>query len=301
MMRYKYFVKIVIVIVLLFLSTVSYGSEPEPIKPVKTLSMCSFNIQFLGHYKNKRYAELAGILKDYDIVAIQELVADPSSDPDSDIFVKEMAKKGFISILSDGDTGPGDRLGLNTTATEWFIIFIKPLTVQKAPDLPSGFLARDRSHNIHYDRVPYAFPLRSDNFDFVLINVHLHSGEKLSDINKRKHEMFKIEQWINIHNAVEKDFIIVGDFNTGSSNEMYNISNNYISLNSTGIPTNILKTKPYDNVYFNPIFSREIDTKSFSVIDLRRISRRMSYNRFKQLYSDHNPIIFSINILEDDD
>lgn len=42
-----------------------------------TLSICSFNIQFLGNFKNKDNVTLSKILKPFDIVVIQELVAPP--------------------------------------------------------------------------------------------------------------------------------------------------------------------------------------------------------------------------------
>ena len=42
-----------------------------------TLDICSFNIQFLGHFKNRDDEALAALVKDFDIVVVQELVAPP--------------------------------------------------------------------------------------------------------------------------------------------------------------------------------------------------------------------------------
>ena len=44
-----------------------------------TISICSFNIQFLGHFKARDNNTLSKILKPYDIVVIQEMVAPPVS------------------------------------------------------------------------------------------------------------------------------------------------------------------------------------------------------------------------------
>ena len=51
--------------------------EGEAQKDVEPLKVCSFNIQFLGSSKSRDDAALSIILKDYDIVVIQELVAPP--------------------------------------------------------------------------------------------------------------------------------------------------------------------------------------------------------------------------------
>ena len=37
------------------------------------IAICSFNIQFLGHFKDRDNAALASVLENYDIVVIQEL------------------------------------------------------------------------------------------------------------------------------------------------------------------------------------------------------------------------------------
>ena len=46
---------------------------------VDTISICSFNIQFLGHFKARDNNTLSEVLKPYDIVVIQEMVAPPVS------------------------------------------------------------------------------------------------------------------------------------------------------------------------------------------------------------------------------
>lgn len=43
----------------------------------KSLQVCSFNIQFLGSSTSRDDVALSSILKDYDIVVIQEFVARP--------------------------------------------------------------------------------------------------------------------------------------------------------------------------------------------------------------------------------
>ncbi len=62
-----------------------------------TLEICSFNIQFLGHFKDRDDESLAALVKDFDIVFVQELVTPPTSRP-----------IGFaLSISNRGSNSPG--------------------------------------------------------------------------------------------------------------------------------------------------------------------------------------------------
>ena len=181
--------------------------------PEKTITICTFNIQFLGAFKKRDNHALASLLNGYEIILIQEMVATPvdgiypdgsryTADPESKNFMNEMLQNGYQFLLSEEDTGAGKKGHTAGTSTEWFIAFYDPSSVQPAPDLPHGFLAADRTHNPDYDRVPYAFPfrLKKGKNDFVLISVHLAPGEGEKPEERRKQEINSIYHWINIHN-----------------------------------------------------------------------------------------------------
>tara|TARA_B100000676_G_scaffold220014_1_gene217025 strand:- start:944 stop:1231 length:288 start_codon:yes stop_codon:yes gene_type:complete len=55
-------------------------------------------------------------------------------------------------VLSAEDTGSGEKFRRHHTATEWWVAFYRAGRVAPAPDVPSGFLAADRSD--HADRSP---------------------------------------------------------------------------------------------------------------------------------------------------
>ena len=101
-----------------------------------------------------------------------------SAKPDKEAaaFFNEMERLGFKYWLSEEDSGTGDAIHLNSTATEWWVVFYNSSRGTIASDLPHGFLAADRSNHPDYERVPYAFSFRTkeNGSDFVLINVHLH-------------------------------------------------------------------------------------------------------------------------------
>ena len=139
-----------------------------------TLSICSFNIQFLGSFKKKENDQLADCLKKFDIVLIQEMVAPPysggfpdgekfKSDLESQKFVQAMEQRGFLYWLSEEDTGPGETNHKASTSTEWWICFYRDSIIIPDRSLPHGFLALDRTANPNFERVPYAFSFKGTN------------------------------------------------------------------------------------------------------------------------------------------
>jgi hypothetical protein len=265
---------------------------------------------------------------------VQELLAPPFSGtfPDGEkfkpnaqsaAFFKEMINNGFKYVLSEEDTGPGEEIHKNSSATEWWVAFYKNKKVRVAMDLPHGFLASDRSNNPDYDRVPYAFPFRSliDSIDFVLISVHL--APNASGKQRREHELSEISSWIDANDKKEKDFIILGDMNIDNKKELNEvIPAGYKSLNDECRRTNTLinnsvdsGARPYDHVMYRPKYtSNEIDEK-FDLVVLNLIKLMKPYwtsankypgnpykhDFFRQYFSDHNPILFRIKPGIDDD
>lgn len=299
-----------------------------------TLEICSFNIQFLGSFKKRDDVALADILKPYDIVVVQELVAPPyagvypdgesyKGDVEAAEFFDAMQSHGFSYVFSEEDTGTGDDIHKNSTSTEWFVTFYKPNMVTTASDLPGGFLADDRSNNPDYERVPYAFPFRSSNgaLDFVLISVHLQPGDSPDERERRAHELASIANWIDANDASEKDFIILGDMNIYNAEELTAVTPvGYLSLNDECRLTNTLsidasKGEPYDHVMYNTRNTIEINANyDLSVVNLIDVMKPYwtisepypgdpyDHNTFKQYYSDHFPVVFRmITPAHDDD
>ena len=322
---------ILLFIFLLFIGCVNEGNnniitEIEP----DTLSICSFNIQFLGSSTKRDDHALADILKGYDIVVIQELVSPPYTgvfadssnfkpDAESAEFFDEMKNNGFQYVLSEEDTGTGDRNHLNSSATEWWVTFYKPGKVNVANDLPNGFLAEDRTNHDDFERVPYAFGFRTmnDSIDFVLISVHLKPEDNDESRNRRKQELSAIKYWIAENDDVEKDFIILGDMNIYGEEELADVMpEGFVSLNDECVRTNTSAiSRPYDHIMYNPEFTTEIDSLyDIKVIDLIEVMREYwnpengdypgdpyVHNTFKQYYSDHHPVEFKIVVIGDDD
>ncbi|HLF33882.1 MAG TPA: hypothetical protein VI583_06580 [Cyclobacteriaceae bacterium] len=302
-----------------------------------TLTICTFNIQFLGAFHKRDNEALADVVKDFNIVVVQEMVAPPvdglfpdgtsyQADPESGKFTQAMKDRGFRFLLSQEDTGTGNNNHSNGTATEWFICFYDSTRVSFAPDLPYGFLADDRSNHPDFERVPYAFPFRSINNqgDFVLISIHLNPGSSETDAERRKHEISSIHRWIMEHSGTEKDFLILGDMNIEDSAELAGaLPQGMVSLNDECRRTNTLinntppdfGAKPYDHIFYDIVnTSLEIDTEfDCQVIDLVTLLQAFwngpgpypgspyVHNTFRQYYSDHHPLVFRYRVLHHDD
>lgn len=301
----------------------------EPTHEVERLTVCSFNIQFVGHFKKKDDPALASLVKDYDIVVVQELVAplyegtypDGSSfNPDAEAkeFFDAMEQQGFKYILSGEDTGTNDEIHKNSTATEWWVCFYKDDKVSKADDLPNGFLAEDRSNHSDFERVPYAFAFRAENTDFVIISTHLNPGGGNSDKMRRKEEFNAISEWITNNSNIEKDIIILGDMNIEDVEELADITpEGYLSLNDECRKTNTTlgSSKPYDHVMYNTTYSVGMIDTDFDLQVVNLIEAMKDYwtseepypgdpydhNLFKQYYSDHHPVVFKIILESEDD
>lgn len=283
-----------------------------------TVTVCSFNCQWLGNSRQRDNQALVNVLKPFDIVVIQELVAPPYSgifpdktpvnpDPEAAAFFDAMKVAGFSYILSEEDTGTGDNIHQNGSGTEWWVAFYKPKKATVATDLPQGFLARERANHADYERVPYAFAFRAGEADFVLISVHLQPGPSPASRERRKHELASIVKWIKRHDDTEKDFIILGDMNIENEKELASATPAvFVSLNSKCVPTNTnpVSPKPYDHVMFRPEFTTEIDRSyGFKIHDLVGEFKPRPYNhtKFRMKYSDHNPVYFRIVMPKKDD
>ena len=320
-------------LLLVLLMTTSFCLENGSTQ-TEELTICSFNIQFLGHFTKKDNQALAGILKDFDIVVVQELVAPPAdgtypdgtaytADAQARAFFEAMKPHSFDYLLSEEDTGTNPSIHNTGPATEWWTVFYKPDKVDPAGDLPSGFLAADRSDHPEFERVPHAFSFRTKekSADFVLISVHLQPGDGSADAARRKQELTAVGTWIDSNDEKEKDFIILGDMNIYSAEELATVTpEGYLSLNDecrvtiTNQPPEE-KGLPYDHAMYNPNFSeREIDTAyDFKVIDLIEAMRSAwtssepypgepyDHNLFRQYYSDHHPVVFRMTISGRDD
>lgn len=321
-----------------FLDILPASAQDAGAQDAGALRVVSFNIQFLGHFKHRRDTDLADMLAPFDIIAVEELVAPPVSgiypdgthyraDREAASFVKAMEANGFTFLLSDEDTGAGETNHKATPATEWSVVFYKPARVMPDYTLPHGFLADDRTANPDFDRVPFAFPFKrkGGGADFILIPVHLRQGDRAKDSDRRRHELAIITIWADKAEVEgEGDVIILGDMNFKDCSDMESaLPSGFETLNAACIPTNTNPNgpRPYDQVFFRKsTTSREMGMApggpgaGFAVVDLvGEMKKRWpqgqpgfpgepyDHNGFRVLYSDHDPVAFTLSGMDRDD
>ncbi|MDX2361730.1 MAG: hypothetical protein QNK23_13055 [Crocinitomicaceae bacterium] len=300
------------------------------VETIDTLNICSFNIQFLGSFKNRQDSALSQILVPYDIVVIQELVSPPcdgvypdgstySADDESASFVGEMEEQGFSYWLSEEDTGPKKNHN-NSTGSEWWITFYRAEKVLPDSSRFYGFLDTTRILNANFDRVPYAFPFKSvdGRTDFTLISVHLKPGDGRADRARRQHELVSLFDWVDAQNEENLDFITLGDCNIYKLEEFVHFeAEDMFSLNRECKSTNTKlyelasKGRPYDHVFYQTATEEDLVGGSFRVEDLMGMLKPCFespfpyepyvHDTFRTRFSDHVPVSFKMLIGTDTD
>ena len=319
------------------------------------IAVGSFNVKWVGYYEAERDNEgLASLMKNCDVVVIQELVAPPDVtrigkpvnwptdrgvrypngkklkfDKGATDFFEAMVAAGFDRfVLSEEDTGPGDKNHKNSASTEWFVAFYKSARLISPWDeggsamKRGGYLACDLTANADYERVPFAFPFKTrKGLDFVLISVHLKPDGGKGPRARRAEELTAIAGYIERNSrgaGGEKDWFILGDMNIQSCKELEEIiPAKFVSLNDECRDTVPSKAdRPYDHVMYRPDLTNIADMRYDMVVQdiVSAVRHRWSVvgngpypgepyksRIFPKYFSDHNPVDFQINDGPDQD
>lgn len=174
------------------------------------LRLATFNIQVLGPAKSGRpeiLRTLAGIIRQYDLVAVQE-IKDISGEAPLRLLAAINAdadEPSYALALSDR-TGrqPDDR-----RSQEQYAYYYR---TDRLSVLDDGTLFDDEPHD-YFQREPYLnrFEIAGSEVSFVLINVHTRPRSALREIAAMEH----VFTWAKSFYDQEEVFIAVGDFNAG--------------------------------------------------------------------------------------
>lgn len=176
------------------------------VESVSNIKIATFNIQIFGETKAGKpavMAELASIIRKYDIVAIQEIKNIGQTVPT--LFLNEINSDGsaYMFVLS-ARTGqqPDDSGG-----QEQYAYYLNTETLRVIED--AGLF--DDSANDLFQREPYVarFGVIDGNFTFALITVHTKPERAVAE-TKALHDVFI---WAQDQFPSEDDFIDLGDFN----------------------------------------------------------------------------------------
>ena len=171
-----------------------------------TIKIATFNIQTFGKTKAGKpelMEELASIIREYDIVAIQEIKNKEGSVPTK--FLTEINKDGSAYTLV-----VSERSGLqpdDETSQEQYAYYLNTETLHIIDD--AGLY--DDSGSDQFNREPYLarFGVNDGNFTFALITVHTKPELAIAE-TKALDDVFT---WAQNQYPDEDDFIALGDFN----------------------------------------------------------------------------------------
>lgn len=274
----------------------------------------TYNIKFIGYSSVRDNQAIANMLIDNnrDLVVVQELVSPPydirigekliKGDKQSKEFFDAMTEVGYDYVLSEEDTGTGDKIHTNSSATEWFVGFYKR---DKLTLIDKGFIAADRSNHDDYERVPYFTTFKTNQgLDFTIVSTHFKPGKGRAKKERRYHELASTIKWVNEKQKSnsERDYIILGDMNVYDCDVLdSHLTSGFTRASKECLNTNFKRSEPYDQVLYNKLYT---SISNYSVVDMFKeynIPRDMKYKDIIKIYSDHHPVFFELLNGEDDD
>jgi deoxyribonuclease-1-like protein len=259
-------------IVLLFLFSCNIFSQ---------VKLLSWNVENLGKSKSAaNISFIANTIKDYDVVALQEVVAGEGGAQAVAKLADELNRKGskWDYIISDPTSSSAYK-------TERYAFLWKTSKVKKI-----GEAWLEKKFNLEIDREPYYCTFQYNNKQFTIANFHAITKSKQPETEIKYFKLLP-NQYPNLN------LLFVGDFNCPQSHTVFNplkkmgyncvFANQKTSLKKECIE-NVCLASEFDNIWYN---SNKISVSNSKVIHF--------YNTFSSLkeareISDHIPITTEI-------
>ncbi len=267
--------KIILYFALLHLSISCIGGN--------SISLISWNIRDFGKTKNKEeILAIADILKDFDIVAIQEVVAGYGGAQAAARLAEELNRKG-----SKWDYWVSNSTNSPPYKTERYAFLWK---VSKVALIGRPWL--DTTYETQIFREPYLVRFRSNDKEFIVINFHSRRYNENPEIEVRLLDDIAA-------NYLPTPCIIAGDFNMSERHVIFDElrKQGYISLLNNQLTTLKRKCPAHGNDYLNLAIDNIFYPKQYfklldgGVIDFVCDCRLLEGSR---LISDHLPVWLNI-------
>lgn len=272
--------------------TASTGQNVQPPPDVAngpTIRIASFNIQVFGNTKaSKPYVmqELADIVNQFDIVAIQEIRSQ-----------NEYLIPNFVQLVNRSgrrfDHVVGPRLGITTSKEQYAYLFdTKKIEI----DHQSIYTVSDPDGLLHREPLVATFRTRVDPaqaFTFTLINMHTDPDIVAEEMDVLA-EVYRV---VRRSSRGEDDIILLGDFNANDRQLGRLGLLPGITPLIAGVSTNTRQTKQYDNIIIHGPSTTEYSGRS-GVFDFMRF-KNLSLQQAIQV-SDHFPVWAEFSAYERD-
>jgi len=247
-------------ILLLILLSGCYLEEPITGEPVvvilktaetnNTIKIATFNIQTFG--KTKAGKEdvmdvLADIMTNFDIIAVQEFRDKTEETPESFLNKINSKRDTYDYVLSP-------RLG-RTISKENYAFYYNTKKIHYI----DSYTYSDPDD--YFEREPFLGHFKSNDFDFVLINIHTKPDGAINEIEELDTVVIDAKTRFD-----EKDYIVLGDLNADCS---YFPDKTYTSLQDEQyywiVPDNTDTTvKSTDCAYDRIIFTKNTTSKDYT-------------------------------------
>lgn len=244
-------IAVVVVLSLLYL----YECERKPEPQEQSITIASWNLKNIGPSKlndPERIDVIVDILKNYDIIAIQEVKDITLQLPQQLIDKMNMDGSNYNVVASD-------RVGRNVFEQYLFVY-----DDDKIDAIP-GTEGYGIEPNDEFEREPYYAMFRAGNFDFYLFTIHTKPSAVATEIPALR------TAYIDLQNNTpdEDDIILLGDFNGKAPGVT---AGSYITIDAIAQIPNILFTineetntrggRAYDNIIFQGNYTTEYSGSS---------------------------------------
>lgn len=276
--------------------------EVQPARPNATkntsLKIVSWNFQDLGSSKDaNELAFAANLLKNYDIVAIQEVVTSPAGAQAVAKLVDELDRKGANWDYKVSDPTSGD-------GSERYAYLWKDSKVA----LKSDFLTKAKDLDEDLDREPYMARFEAKKGAIKGETIMLASFHAVPTSKDPEKEVILLNK---LHDAYRNDnLMVMGDFNLSEEKEAFDplkedgyqpvLKDQKTSLKMKLKDNGEYLNKEYDNIF---VESAVLDFKASGIIDFVEVYRRQQNEEplsqetlsLARKISDHLPIWADVN------
>jgi deoxyribonuclease-1-like protein len=247
------------------------------------LKIISWNVENLGKSKSdSTITYIANTLKDYDVVALQEVVAGYGGSQAVAKLAEELNRKGskWDYVVSEPTTG-------NSYKTERYAFLWKTNKVKKI-----GNAWLEKKYHLEIDREPYYCTFRYNEKPITLVNFHAITKSKQPETEIKYFKFLPLEYPL-------LNLLFLGDFNCPQSHTVFNplkkmdyasvFENQKTTLKKECKNEECLASE-FDNIWYN---TSKIKISKFDAIHF--------YKDFKNLklagaISDHIPIWVEISL-----
>jgi endonuclease/exonuclease/phosphatase family metal-dependent hydrolase len=264
----------------------------------ETLNLATWNIREFGRRPREEAAVhyIAEILNQFDLIAVTELRDDLS---DLKRVLKILGPYWKV-VFSDYITDPGgnrERIAyVYDERAAAFTGLAAEADAKRVKDPDTGEYLPEQS----WWRKPFMASFRAGSFDFVALTAHIRWG---SGDEARIAPLKLLARWLlarmNEEHLVDKDFIVMGDFNIPSDDDEL-----FAAITSEGlrIPdalrgitgSNLARNKRYDQILhyprFTKCFSNFAGVLDFYTGDHEGLFPGLSKREFTYQLSDHLPL-----------